>query len=133
MKSKINKAQNQILGTITGIVQKGRGEGQDLGFRTANLELDKSEVLVDDGVYAAYASVGGKTYKAAVSVGVSPVFKDKTISNVEAHLIDFDEDIYGKTIEIELVKFLRPMIKFASLEELVRVVNKNIEQARALL
>ena len=121
------------LGKLTGTVQRGRGEGASLGFKTANLTVPSSSIPVEEGVYSAYVKVSGKTYKAAVSVGVSPLFADETASNVEAHIIDFSDEIYGKEIEIEFIEFLRPMIKFSSTEELISTVNKNINYVKTTL
>ena len=103
-----------------------------LGFKTANLTVPLASIPVEEGVYSAYVKVAGKTYKSAVSVGVSPLFADETTSNVEAHIIDFSDEIYGKEIEIEFVNFLRPMIKFSSKQDLINTVKNNINQAKAL-
>lgn len=119
------------LGTITGTVLPGRGEGRDFGFRTANLEVAHVPVL--EGVYSAWVTVDGERYKAAVSVGISPLFKDKTSANIEASIIDFDEDIYGKEIQIDFVEFLRPMIPFPSKDELIKTVNANIDYCKSSL
>ena len=119
-----------ILGTLKGTVKKGRGEGASFGFKTANLTVPSTSLPVKEGVYSAYVKVDEKTYKAAVSVGVSPLFKDETTSNVEAHIVDFNEEIYGKEIEIEFVEYLRPMIKFSSNRELVETVKHNIQQVK---
>ena len=119
-----------ILGTLKGTVKKGRGEGASFGFKTANLAVPSTSLPVKEGVYSAYVKVDEKTYKAAVSVGVSPLFKDETTSNVEAHIVDFNEEIYGKEIEIEFVEYLRPMIKFSSNRELVETVKHNIQQVK---
>lgn len=121
------------LGTISGTVKEGRGEGASLGFKTANLTVPSSQIPIEEGVYSAYVKVDGRKYKAAVSVGISPLFSDKTTSNVEAHLIDFHEEIYDKTIKIEFVEFLRPMIKFSSINELVNTVKENIEYVKTTL
>lgn len=121
---------NKLLGhpyTIIGEVVPGRGEGQDLGFRTANLQLPSQLQALGEGVYGAYASVDGKAYKAAVSVGVSPVFADRSTATCEVHLIDFASDIYGETIAVEFHHFLRPMIKFESVDELIATVKSNID------
>ena len=111
-------------------VRPGRGEGVDMGFSTANLIMPVNRQVLGDGVYACYAIVDGARYKAAVSVGVSPVFADSTQATAEVHILDFCSDIYGETIEVEFIEFLRPMIKFDSTEELIRTVLGNIEYVR---
>lgn len=111
-------------------VKAGRGEGADLGFQTANLELPVNRQVLAEGVYASYAIVNGKRYKAAVSVGVSPVFAEKSTATCEVHILDFSGNIYGDMIEVEFIEFLRPMIKFDSTEELIRTVMSNIDYVR---
>ncbi len=113
-------------------VRPGRGEGADMGFSTANLYIEPERRVLGEGVYAAYAIVDGVRYRAAVSMGVSPVFKDATDATCEVHILDFNKDIYGESIEVEFVEFLRPMIKFDSTEELIRTVMGNIEYCRTL-
>ena len=88
--------------------------------------------MLGEGVYAAYVTVDGERYRAAVSMGVSPVFKDETDATCEVHILDFSKDIYGEYIEVEFVEFLRPMIKFDSTEELIRTVRGKIEYCRKL-
>lgn len=114
---------------MIGTVVKGRGEGAALGFATANMNVPDRDRVVGDGVYAAYARVCGQTCKAAVSVGVAPTFENAT-ANIEAHLLDFDGDIVGKELGLDFVKFLRPMMKFDSADELVATVKGNIDWVR---
>jgi len=124
---------NRLLGRpyyVTGIVKPGRGEGNEFGFRTANLELDPQMQVLGDGTYAGYVTVDDKRYKAAVAVGVSPVFEEKATATCEAHLVDFEGDLYDKEIKIEFITLLRPMIKFDSVDELVAAVKSNIAWVR---
>lgn len=111
-------------------VRRGRGEGADFGFATANLQVKPHDRVLGDGVYAAYALVGEGRWKAAVSVGVSPTFEETAVANVEAHILDFDGDIAGQEIELQFVEYLRPMMKFDSTEELIATVMSNIEWVR---
>lgn len=123
----------KLLGRRFSMVEKvrpGRGEGADMGFSTANLFIEPSRRVLSEGVYAAYATVEGKRYRAAVSMGVSPVFQDRTDATCEVHILDFNENIYGEYIEVEFVEYLRPMIKFDSTEELIRTVMGNIDYVR---
>lgn len=131
---KIEQA-NELLGyryALRAPVLAGRGEGASMGFRTANLVVPDLLRVLGDGVYAAYASVEGKRYKAAVSVGVAPTFENAR-ATVEAHLLDFDGDLYGKEIVLQFVNWLRPMRKFDSIEELIATVQGNIEWVRTNL
>lgn len=115
---------------IEGIVRPGRGEGFDLGFRTANLDVEPKLRVLGEGVYAAWAQVAGRSYKAAVSVGVSPTFADTANSTCEVHLIDFDEAIYGVRIEVDFVDWMRPLKVFQSRQDLSQTVLENIDWVR---
>ena len=122
----------QLLGhpyAVYGAVEAGRGEGRDMGFKTANIHVPEMMKVLGDGVYAAYATVDGTRYKAAVSVGVAPSFEEAK-ANTEAHILDFDGDIYGSTIKLEFTNWLRPMMKFPNLEVLIETVMGNIEWVR---
>lgn len=129
---KIEEA-NELLGHryfVCGEVQPGRGEGGDFGFRTANLHVPDVLKVLSDGVYAAYAYVDGRCYKAAVSNGVSPTFEGEARANLECHILDFDGDLYGKNIKVEFAHWLRPMMTFPSLDELIATVMGNISWVR---
>lgn len=124
---------NELLGrsyTVSGTVEAGRGEGADMGFKTANLSIPDPFRVLGDGVYAAYAHIGGSRYKAAVSMGVPPTFADRATHNCEAHILDFDGNLYGQSLTLEFVEFLRPMMAFPSLDELVATVMGNIDWVR---
>lgn len=114
--------------TLEGVVEVGRQEGRDMGFRTANVTIPSQLYALGEGVYGAYAvTEEGKRYKAAVSVGGAPTFGEAAHANVEAHILDFDQDIYGQTLRLEFVEFLRPMMIFDSLEVLIQTVMGNIQ------
>ncbi len=124
---------NALLGrpySVCGCVQQGRGDGQQFGFRTANLVIPRAFQALGEGVYGAYAHVDGRVYKAAVSVGVSPLFEESSSATCEVHILDFEGDIYGHEITVEFMHYLRPMIKFNSVEELIATVNGNIAWVR---
>ena len=127
------KEANELLTRpyrMTGKVEAGRQEGRDMGFRTANVYIDPQLRALSPGVFAAYAFVDGIRYKAAVSVGVSPMFADETNAYCEAHLLDFDRDIYGNDITLDFIYWLRPMMKFDSVDALVATVMGNIQWVR---
>ena len=133
MQGDVAEASELLAGnpySISGRVVHGRGEGDDFGFATANLDISKSEVmLVREGVYGAYAYVDGRRYAAAVNVGVAKSFSEAT-APVEAHLIDFEGDLYGKTVRIEFVQWLREPRVFETTDELVTTVMDNINWVR---
>lgn len=115
---------------ITGMVEPGRGEGADLGFRTANLTVPDQLRPLGDGVYAAWAEVDSVRYKAAVSVGVAPTFAERATATCEVHLLDFEGDLYGAPIKVEFLHWLRPMMEFPSIDELIATVKGNIAWVR---
>ncbi|WP_251197988.1 riboflavin biosynthesis protein RibF [Anaerotardibacter muris] len=119
--------------SITDEVQPGRGEGMDMGFSTANLIVPANRQTLSEGVYGGYAYVNGIKYRAAIAVGVSPVFEDKTKATMEVHILDFNQDIYGDQITAEFVEYIRPMIKFDSVDELIKTILSNIDHVRNTL
>lgn len=124
---------NRLLGrpySMGGTIESGRGEGSELGFRTANLMVPDQLRALGDGVYAAWATVGDVRYKAAVSVGVAPTFADRATATCEVHLLDFDGDLYGTQIKVEFLHWLRPMMEFPSIDVLVATVKDNIAWVR---
>ena len=127
---------NRLLGHpyfLRETVQRGRGDGAGMGFATANLQVKPHDRVLGEGVYAAYATVGGAggaRYKAAASVGVSPTFEATSTANMEVHVLDFEGDLVGRDLVVEFVKYLRPMIKFDTTEELIATVTANIQWVR---
>ncbi len=127
---------NQLLGypyTLRDEVKPGRGDGAQFGFATANMEIASNKRVLAEGVYGGYALVDGVRYRAAVAVGTSPLFQASSSANIEVHILDFSGDLYGKSLAVEFVARIRPMIEFSSIEELVATVLDNIEWVRTNL
>ncbi|MGE4548305.1 MAG: riboflavin biosynthesis protein RibF [Intestinibacillus sp.] len=117
--------------TVTGVVEHGRRVGsQMLGVPTVNLRLPSEMALPPYGVYAARVLVGDKAYIAATNIGIKPTFVDGGAPTIEPHLLDFDGNLYGRLIHVELHKFLRPEQAFANLETLKAAIAVNIQQTR---
>ncbi|WP_283170379.1 riboflavin biosynthesis protein RibF [Curtanaerobium respiraculi] len=112
------------------IVRPGRRDGREFGFRTANLELPVERQVAAEAVYGGYAFVDGRRYRAAIAVGKSPVFESGSTATCEVNILDFDRDIYGQDIWVELHHYLRPMIKFDSIDQLIATVKGNIQWVR---
>jgi riboflavin kinase/FMN adenylyltransferase len=126
---------SQLLGRrfrLGGKVIKGDERGKVLGFPTANIAPDPEEALPADGVYATRAFVGQAVYKAVTNIGIRPTFGGGQ-RLIEVYLLDFEGDLYGQELEIELVECLRGEIRFASVEELKAQIVRDVEGARALL
>ncbi len=118
--------------SIKGSVVPGDDRGKKLGFPTANITPGPSQALPTDGVYATWARVGDKRYESATNVGVSPTFGGKA-RNIEAHLIDFNGDLYGQELTIEFVQRIRDEVSFATPDELRAQMGRDVEQAKAML
>jgi riboflavin kinase/FMN adenylyltransferase len=116
--------------TLHETVHPGRGEGREFGFRTANLDVPNMKRVLAEGVYAGYATVDGVRYRAAIAMGKSPVFEARGSADCEVHILDFQDDIYGQDIRVEFHARLRPMIDFASVDELIATVKANIAWVR---
>ncbi|HVU27685.1 MAG TPA: bifunctional riboflavin kinase/FAD synthetase [Verrucomicrobiae bacterium] len=126
-------AASQMLGrptAISGQVVNGDRLGQKLGFPTANLDATNL-VLPPNGVYSGGANVDGKFYRVALNIGVRPtIATDKLELRVEAHLLDFHGELYGRELEIEIGKKLRDEKKFASQEELKQQITRDVAEVK---
>ena len=111
-----------------GEVVQGDKRGRELGMPTANLVPDDAYVCPGHGVYAAWAN----GHPAAVNVGVRPTFETGRGLVVEAHLIGFDEDIYGEMLRIAFLDRLRGEKRFDSVDELVEQMNRDVEEAKRI-
>ena len=125
----------QLLGRphlLEGVVVRGDGRGRGLGFPTANLETAPRSALPGTGIYAARAHLPDGSHAAAVSVGYNPTFSDdRRRVRVEAYLLDFDRDIYGQRMDLELMRRLRGEERFGSVDELVAQMHHDVDGVRA--
>lgn len=119
---------------INGKVVHGDGRGQTIGIPTANLTLWSEQILPTNGVYACRAQVDDQQYEAAVNIGIRPTFDGRSpLLQVEAHLLDFEGDLYGKNINLDFVTRLRGEKRFPSVEALVDQIQEDINQTRKVL
>ncbi len=118
---------------VRGTVVHGDARGRELGFPTANLGGEIEGLVPADGVYAGWATVDETTYAAAISVGANVTFDPAGEPRVEAFLLDFAGDLYGKTMAISFVDRLRGMTAFASVEALVTRMHEDVRETRTLL
>ena len=115
------KEAGRLLGRhfcVSGECTKGRGVGKSIDFATANLETEPKYQYPKQGVYATQATVDGKTYISMTNVGYNPTVTEDNKRMIETHIIDFDENLYGKQICVEFVKRIRDEKKFDTLDEL---------------
>ncbi|MFQ5905784.1 MAG: bifunctional riboflavin kinase/FAD synthetase [bacterium] len=127
---------NRMLGrpySLSGQVVEGASRGVKLGFRTANVLVNSPRKLIPgNGVYAVMARVDKNMYEAVMNIGSAPTFKGKE-SSLEVHIMNFAEEIYGKSITIEFHRRMRDEIAFAGGGELASQIGRDIEEARRIL
>jgi riboflavin kinase/FMN adenylyltransferase len=117
---------------IEGVVGPGQARGRTIGFRTANIALGAYQ-RPRYGVYAVRAMAGGAKRQGVANIGVRPTVGGTDEPLVEAHLFDFDGDLYGRRVEVELIKFLRPEQKFESFDALKAQIATDAAAAKAAL
>jgi riboflavin kinase/FMN adenylyltransferase len=130
------RAAAALLGrypAVRSTVVHGDAIGREIGFPTANLDPAIEGFLPADGVYAAWAVIDGVRYGAAVSIGNNPTFDGVPARRTEAHLLDAKVDAYGKSIELQFVDYIRPMVKFDGIDALVAALTADAERIRAVL
>lgn len=127
----IEKA-NAMLGdyfTYDFTVERGDGIGHKMGFPTINQFFPEDFIIPKYGVYASRVKLDSKYYCAVTNVGVRPTVSGESLRS-ETCIFDFEGDLYGRNVEVSLLKFLREEKKFASLDELKEAVNKDIKKAK---
>ena len=123
---------NKLLGRpfrLNGLVKEGKHNGTKIDFPTANLELDYPYAFPKTGVYFGYAYVYEKKYKAIIAVGTHPTIMQLKKPIIEVHIIDFQGNIYGKDIFVEIIKYHRDEKTFSGLEELKAQLNRDKKAA----
>lgn len=124
---------NTMLGTayrIKGFVKSGKKIGTSIGFPTANLELDPNLFIPKFGVYKVKVHFNKDIYDGLLNIGNNPTVSDDQEIKVECHILNFNEDLYGKLIEVEFEYFIRDEMKFTNVEELKAQISKDINFCR---
>ena len=114
---------------VRGPVVKGDQRGRTIGFPTANVAVWDELLLPANGVYATYIWIGETRHPAATNVGVRPTVDGMKLT-VEAHILDFDADIYGEDVRLEFVRRVRPEMKFVGLDALKAQIAADVEEVR---
>ena len=115
---------------IRGVVGAGAARGRTIGFPTANLQ-GITTLLPPDGVYAGQCRVGEATYSAAINLGPNPTFGESA-RKFEAHLLDFSGELYGQTLDVDLIARVRDTVRFASSEALSQQLKADLVTVRTL-
>lgn len=118
---------------LEGTVVAGDQRGRQLGFPTANLSVSPEIKLPACGVYASLAHIQDQVLEAVVNIGRRPTFGTSISTTIEAHIMDFEGNLYGQEVELEIRAFLRPERKFSSFRELIAKVEEDKNKARLLL
>lgn len=116
--------------TIVGLVVEGKHNGEKIGFPTANLDLDYPYVLPALGVYMGYVKLLNSKYKALICVSTHPTIMELNKPLIEVHLISYKGDLYGREIEVQFIKFMRSIIKFDSVEDLINQIQQDRDEAK---
>jgi riboflavin kinase/FMN adenylyltransferase len=116
---------------LRGEVVVGDRRGRTIGFPTANVLPDAEAVVPARGVYAGFVLVGDEKYAACTNVGVAPTF-GRAESRVEAYLMDFDDDLYGRVVDVGFIRRLRGEKKFSGVDDLKAQIQRDVEEARLI-
>jgi riboflavin kinase/FMN adenylyltransferase len=118
--------------SLYGRVIPGARRGKDLGFPTANLEIDPEQALPNEGVYASRAYIGNQAHKSMTYIGKTPTFGGQQQS-VEVYILDYQGNLYGQKLKIDIIERLRGDRQFVTAEELRQQIARDIKQGIATL
>jgi len=124
---------NKFLGReyeLSGLVVKGLKLGSKIGFPTANLKLNYDLYLPKFGVYGISCNVDNKSYEGILNIGITPTVIDTIKPKIEAHIFNFDKNIYNQHLDIQINQFIRDEIKFKSIDELIKQINIDISTVK---
>jgi riboflavin kinase/FMN adenylyltransferase len=127
---------NELLGryySFQGLVKKGRQLGRTIGFPTANVNVSKKYKLIPEtGVYAVKVILRDKVFHGIMNIGNRPTVDGIGITQ-EVYIFDFEDDIYGENLKVEVADYIRPEMKFGGVNELIEQIKLDCEKARAIL
>lgn len=120
--------------SLYGTVVRGKQLGRTLGYPTANIRVaEPAKLLPPDGVYAVRVALDGETFGGMMNIGLRPTVDDYPGRSVEVNIFDFDRDIYGRTLTIDIIAWIRSEVKFSSIGNLKEQLAKDAERCRAIL
>jgi len=124
---------NELLGykyNFDADVIEGQKLGSKIGFPTANLNIQPSEIILKNGVYFVTVTINDKQFKGAMNIGFKPTIDTNSIKTIEVHILDFDSNIYNQYLNVEVIKYLREEQKFDSVNDLTKQINLDIKQIK---
>lgn len=117
-----------------GTVVQGKRLGRTIGFPTANIRLDSPDKLLPpDGVYAVRVTMDGESFAGMMNIGMRPTVDDYPGRSIEVNIFDFNRDIYGRTLTVEIIAWVRSEIKFSSIDKLKEQLAKDAATCRSIL
>lgn len=120
--------------SVSGPIIRGDGRGRTIGIPTANVDVPLDKAIPANGVYACWVTTRGEKHKAVVNIGVRPTFTSGEVApRVEAHILEYDADLYDQIITIEFVERLRGEQKFSGIDALLAQIKLDIEKAKEIL
>ncbi|MEO8355091.1 MAG: bifunctional riboflavin kinase/FAD synthetase [Chloroflexota bacterium] len=120
--------------SLHGPVVHGDARGRTIHVPTANIGYSHDKMIPVNGIYACWAYLNGERHCAAINIGINPTFTpDKQIPNVEAHILDFNREIYGEDVRLEFIARLRDELRFDSVDTLLEQIWKDIENTKKIL
>src|SRR5690606_16387429 len=130
------KTVNAFLGykyMLSGTIVKGKGLGKKLGFPTANLSISEAYKLIPKhGVYVVSSHIGGRTVYGMMSIGFNPTFEGQ-VRTIETNFFDFEQDLYGNELQIDIIDRIRDEYKFSSVEDLKAQLRKDREVSLSII
>ena len=119
--------------SLQGKVARGERRGTEIGFPTVNLDVDAKMALPPDGVYATRAYVEGQEFQATTNIGKRPTFGDNNKRTIESFILNYNQDLYGKEVKIEIIQRLREEKHFDNVEELKKQIAEDVRLGTAIL
>jgi riboflavin kinase/FMN adenylyltransferase len=113
---------------VRGPVQRGDSRGAQIGFPTVNMEISDSE-LIENGVYVTKTQTAEQDFLSITNIGTAPTF-DRTFRKLETHILDFKGDLYGQELQIDFHHNVRKEMKFSSVDQLIKQIEKDVQMAR---
>ncbi len=129
------KEVSKILGryySVKGVVISGNQVGRKINFPTANLKVTEEFANLLNGVYVVRVNIDSNKYLGIANLGHNPSFNQVDNKSFEAHIIDFNGDLYNKTIEVELIEYIRAETKFASVYDFLTQISKDLDFAKEI-
>ncbi len=115
--------------SVSGVVEQGNRIGRTIGVPTVNIHPEKYKLLPPYGVYSSTVVIDGAEYKGMTNIGRKPTISEKERVGVETYIYDFDEDVYGQFIEVRLGAFVRPEMKFDSIDALKAQIKQDLKNS----